>query len=212
MKPEREQPPPPLTEVLTELALAQDTPDAELLDDFARRYPQYAEPLTAYAIELALEAALEATAPSPAPTDDASVIAMKAMSRFQNKLFELREQKVLPVSASAGAPANPFASLGTKELRALIVRLDVSDVFLMKLRDRRISEDTIPPAFRADLARELSVPEPVLMAHFSAPAEVQRSVSFKAKEKPQVAAKETFAEAVSNSALTAEQQAALKKK
>jgi hypothetical protein len=39
-----------------ELALAERAPDAELLDDFIRRYPEHATELTEFAIELALDA------------------------------------------------------------------------------------------------------------------------------------------------------------
>jgi hypothetical protein len=200
-----------LTDVLNELALAQDTPDAELLDDFTQRYPEYAEHLTEYAVELALAAAVEATAPPPAPTAETTASAMKAMSRFQNRLFELGKQEATPAATSASAPTNPFVSLRTNELRALITRLDVNPAFLMLLRDRRIREETIPHWFRANLERELAVSTEVLQAHLAAAPEVQAATSFKSDAKPQVAPKETFDDAVRNSGLTAEQQAALRK-
>ena len=38
------------------MSLAKAVPDAELLDEFARRYPLHADALTEFAIELAIDA------------------------------------------------------------------------------------------------------------------------------------------------------------
>ncbi len=46
--------PTPLRDVLYELSLAKDLPDAELLDEFIRRYPEHARALTEFAIELVI--------------------------------------------------------------------------------------------------------------------------------------------------------------
>ena len=46
----------PLRDVLYALSLAKPIPDAEVLDDFVRRYPEYAAALTDFAIELAMDA------------------------------------------------------------------------------------------------------------------------------------------------------------
>jgi len=211
MKTNKERAAPPLEEVLIELALAQETPDAQLLDKFTQRYPEYAEPLTEYAIELALEAAIEAVAAPSVPSAETSASAMKAMSRFQNKQFELRRKATTQTVTSTVGPVNPFLSLDTAASRALMTRLDVTPPFLMKLRDRRIREDTIPDWFRTTLARELRFSDEGLKTHFAAPAMVQEAASFKADEKPQAPPKETFENAINSSGLTPKQQAALKR-
>ena len=41
----------PLREVLYQFAMMQDVPDVELLDEFVRQYPEYAESLTNFAGE-----------------------------------------------------------------------------------------------------------------------------------------------------------------
>ena len=41
------------------MSLAKAVPDAELLDEFARRYPQHADALTEFAIELAIDALMQ---------------------------------------------------------------------------------------------------------------------------------------------------------
>ena len=50
--------PTPLRNVLYELALAKPAPDAALVDEFVRSYPEYASDLTEYAIKLALDTTL----------------------------------------------------------------------------------------------------------------------------------------------------------
>lgn len=199
----------PLEVVLTELTLSQDTPDAALLDEYTRRFPEYAEALTSYAIELAVEAAVERGSPVIQPAET-SALAMRAMSRFQNRKFEVGAKKQ-PAPAKSATPANPLASLPTNHLRAAIGQLHINDVFMMKLRDRRIREDTIPMWFRTELARELSVSDDVLRAHLAAPPQIHGATSFKADQKPRVVAKETFEEAIERSGLTPEQQAALRR-
>ncbi len=200
----------PLDDVLTELALAQDIPDAALLDEYTRRFPHYAEALTSYAIDLAVEAAIERSS-SAAPTPATSALAMRAMSRFQNRKFEARTRTPAAVTAPPSV-ANPIASCSTSELRELVLRMQINNVFMLKLRDRRIEAGTIPGWFCGTLAHELSVPVDVLRAHFSAPARIPDETRFKADRKPEVATKETFEEAIETSGLTPEQKAVLRRK
>ena len=44
-----------LRDAMYAMSLAKAVPDAELLDEFARLYPQYADALTEFAIELAID-------------------------------------------------------------------------------------------------------------------------------------------------------------
>ncbi len=46
----------PVDDVLYEFALAKERPDAGLLDDYVRRYPEHAVALTSFAVSLALDA------------------------------------------------------------------------------------------------------------------------------------------------------------
>ena len=45
----------PLSEVLNALALAMPVPNAGILEDFVRRYPEHANALTEFAVELTIE-------------------------------------------------------------------------------------------------------------------------------------------------------------
>lgn len=206
MKTEKPKTSPTLEEVLTEFAFAQDKPDAALLNEFTRRFPAYAEQLIEYAVELAIEATTEAVAPTH--TSESSAAAMRAMSRFQNRQFELQEQS--PTVGNAAPATNPIASLGTSKLREITQRLNASPVLMMKLRDRLIRADTIPSWFKVQLASELGVANDIVDAHFAAPPVVAMAASFKADRKPQAAPKESFAEAIESSGLTLEQQTVLK--
>src|ERR1700733_12486642 len=83
-----------LRNALYELALANAQPDAELLDEFVRRYPEHASVLTDFAVELALDGLAEAGVPDeePAlPATNASV--SKAMSRFHNRLYAVEQDR-----------------------------------------------------------------------------------------------------------------------
>ncbi len=48
--------PPSLREALYALSIAKDVPDAALLDDIVRRFPQFGDELTNYAIAIAIDA------------------------------------------------------------------------------------------------------------------------------------------------------------
>ena len=194
---------PPLREVILELAVAKPVPDAEVLDEFTRRYPEYAAELTEAAVDLVLAAAAGrlASEPSgPRPTPSSSVA--KGMRRFDERLAEL-EAKASPLP-----PVNPF-DLEKAEFRALAGRLHANTAFLMKLRDRRVRADTMPEGFRRLVAAELSVPMELLAAHFAGPPQLPRNAYYKSDRRPDASATQSFEEAVRGSALTPEQQAFL---
>lgn len=200
---------PPLSEVMNDLALAQEKPDAELLEEFTRRYPAYAEQLTDYAIELAIQFDIDAAALPPSQTPETSAAAMRAMSRFQNRQFELRA----PPSSGSTTTArhNPFASLSTKQMRSVVEALGITSPLLIKLRDRLIRGETIPEWFRLQLAEKLGVPIAVLDEYLAGPPNLPAAASFKAEGKPQRNEKEAFLDAVAGAGLDAEQQAALQR-
>ncbi len=210
--------PPALREAFYALSLEQRVPDAALLDDVVRRYPQYAAELTEFAIALAMDALHDATTESAvSDTDEAPMTVTpavsRAMSRFQNRLHAIAKRGVPslePQSAAAptSTPVNPFEALSQNEFRDLASRLDVTPVFILKLRDRHIDPDTIPSGFRQRVADELKVPIDVASAYFARP---QTTTSmgqqfYKADEKPSIPEQQSFAEAVRSSGLSAAQQ------
>ena len=210
--------PPALREALYALSLAQRVPDAALLDDVVRRYPQYAAELTEFAIALAVDALHDAATESAASDSDEAPTTVtpavsRAMSRFQNRLHAIGRTGVPPLeNQSAVAPAsalvNPFEALSQNEFRDLASRLDVNSVFIMKLRDRHIAPDGIPNGFRRQVAEEIQVPIEVVNAHLAGPQTTTSAGQqfYKADEKPGVPKQQSFAEAVRSSGLSEAQQ------
>ena len=53
----------PLRDAMYAMSLAKPVPDAELLDEYVRLYPEHAEALTEFAVELAVDALLHDATP-----------------------------------------------------------------------------------------------------------------------------------------------------
>jgi hypothetical protein len=201
--------PAPLRNVLYELALAKPAPDAALVDEFVRHYPEYASDLTAYAIELALDAIAARNAPVDPPLAVTTPSVSRAMSRFHNRLYAVRKETDAEAAKAASVVENPFAKLTRAEIRALAQRLHANTVFVMRLRDRLILGNTMTEGFLRRIADELGVLLENIVAHFAAPAYIQSSAHFKADTKPEAGEKQTFEEAVRSCGLTPEQQHSL---
>jgi hypothetical protein len=201
--------PTPLRNILYELALAKPAPDAALVDEFVRSYPEYAPDLTEYAIMLALDAIAAHNEPIDTPVALTTTSVSRAMSRFHNRLYAVRQEIDAETAKAAPAVENPFATLTRFEIRALAQRLHANTVFVMKLRDRLITDATMTEGFLRRIADELGVLREHLVAHFAAPVYIQRSAYFKADIKPEAGEKQTFEEAVRSCGLTPEQQNSL---
>jgi len=209
--------PPGLREALYALSIAKDIPDATLLDEMVRRYPQFGTELTEHAIAIAIdafrgdsavvaaEAARDPFAPSPAVS--------RAMSRFQNRLHSVSKSQIAPETKSLSIPSeafNPFISLSREEFRSFAKRLNVNSVFVGKLRDRQIDPDYLTPGFQRRVADDLRAPLDLVVAHFAAAQTAgARGQFFKADGRPTNGGRQSFEEAVRSSGLSEAQQAAL---
>jgi hypothetical protein len=209
-------PSPTLREALYSLAVAKEIPDAGVLDDVVRRFPQYGSELTEFAIAIVIDAlrgdvdvgvaegAVDPAAVSPAVS--------RAMSRFQNRLYAVNlgtKPAITPTERSTvSGPTNPIAALSRDEFRAFARRLNASNVFAMKLRDRKVLPNTLTPGFQKRVADELRAPLDVVVAHFAAGQSggARAQQFFKADDKPTDSGQQTFEEAVRSSGLTDEQQ------
>jgi hypothetical protein len=196
----------PLRNVLYELALAKPIPDAALVDEFVRRYPEFASDLTEYAIALALDAIAAQNEPVDKPSAVTTPSVSRAMSRFHNRLYAVRKETDAEAAKVAPAVENPFAKLTRSEIRALGQRLHANTVFVMKLRDRHIRRETMTEGFLRRIADELGVLLENIVAHFAAPAYIPSSAHFKAETQPEAGEKQTFEAAVRSCGLTPEQQ------
>ncbi len=203
---------PPLRDALYAMSFAQRVPDAALLDDLVRRFPQHAEYLTDFAIELAIDALRGDEAAEEVQTssdvDRVSPAVSRAMSRFQNRLHTARQVSApsLDRELSSAEIINPFASLDRHGFRHLAGRLGANTVFVAKLRDRQIDASGMSDGFRRKVADELNAPIEVVIAHFAASQTMIARQFFKAEGKPDVGQKQSFAEAVRSSGLTEDQQ------
>jgi len=203
----------PLEEVLYQFSLAKPEPDAELIDEFVRRYPEYAGPITNLAVSIVLDAARgnDEEAESEAEPSLSPAVSL-AMSRFQNRLYEVRRKKSpsqAPVSAKPVPVENPFSTLDRAAYRALAARMRCNTMFLNVLRDREIDPETMSGGFTRRLGEEMRVPSELLAAHFGAEQTLPGGQNYKADEKPRVCGKMSFAEAVRTCGLSEEQQAYL---
>lgn len=199
-----------LDDVLYQFSLEQDAPSVELLEEFTHHYPEYAEALTDFAIKWAVD---EITVPDVIAKgvddrgDDSVSI---AMSRFLNKAHELKASKVAQPSGNANIARNPFAALENDEFRNLAKRLNVTRLFLSKIRDRIIEVSTVPHGFFDFLAKEIGESSEIIRAHFSVDAELHPDMRFKSTDKPSVQSKQSYEDAIESSGMTAEQKSMLR--
>ena len=209
---------PTIGDALYALLLEKHIPDAEVLDDIVRRYPEHATQLTEFVIDLVLDGLHDTVVESGQASRDVDDLGIspavsRAMSRFQNRLHSVKkadeagaEHKSL---AGEGIETfNPFERLNRAEFRNLEAELDANAVFVAKLRDRQIDPEEMTDGFREEVAEKLNVPTHVLVAHLAAP-EVGVSAGrqfFKAADKPSAGKRQSFEEAVRSSGLSERQQ------
>jgi hypothetical protein len=201
-----------LRDAMYAMSLAKAVPDAELLDEYARLYPQFADALTEFAVELVIDSLMHQGDEEDIPADAEAIsdVVSRVMSQFENQLYERRQARAAtaPARAATASVENPFASLDRPGFRALVSQLDVNSVFLSKLRDRTIDPISIPRAYSRHLAQEMAEDTDAMAAHLFAP---QESVAagrqlYKAEGKPVAAPRQSFEEAVKTSGLSEEQQ------
>ncbi|MGA9764021.1 MAG: hypothetical protein WBQ49_05040 [Rhodomicrobium sp.] len=199
-----------LPDAIYAMSLIRRIPDAETLDEFVRRYPEHADALTEFAIELAVDALEHADDPVDPPIDSEAVspVVSRVMSLFQNRLFDIAaKREPTPGVAKLASSVSPFAALDRQEFRSLALRLDVNTVLLTKLRDRQIEPETIPQGFCRRLAEEMNEDLPVLTAYLCARPEAGPIRQFyKAHGKPNAAIRQSFEAAVRGSSLSEAQQ------
>jgi hypothetical protein len=209
--------PAPLRDVLYALSLAQAIPSAELVDEYVRRYPEYAEALVDWAIELAVDALRTSEAcqeeHSVLDNDGPSPAVLRAVSHFQNTLFKSKHSSGLAETSSRlrnKPTSDPFSALDRTHYRALASAINANSVFLGKLRDRQIDPSTMTEGFQRRVAEELRVAPDVIVAYLCSERSSRLARQFyKADQKPESYAQESFEAAVHSSGLTSEQRAYL---
>lgn len=167
----------------------------ETLERYIREYPQHATAL----IDCSIDLLHEPPAADVSVTDVPDSAVDKAWQRFE-----------LAVKQPGVEVANPFAKLNTSNFKSLARSLDVSNLFLMRVRDRAIHAATIPARFIERLASELGATVQAVNAYLQGPPGMVSGQAFRSSVKPSVGEQITFDQAVATSQLTPEQQAILK--
>ena len=200
----------PLEEVLYEFSFEKAAPDAELLEDYVKRFPEYAAALTDLAVAIALDNP-EAEETEDVLGTEVSPAISRAMSRFHNRLFEVQKGRVGAPSAASHQVAveNPFLRLDKTQFRQFAQGLHCNNVFVGLLRDREINAETMTDGFRGKVAEELRAPIELVVAHFNAAQAISQGQHYKTDDKPKAAEKISFEEAVRKSGLTPDQQKVL---
>jgi hypothetical protein len=210
-----------LEDALYILSIEKDIPDAAVLDKVIRAYPEFADELTDFAIDIAVDCfrnqpSESETSARSADSETVSPAVSRAMSRFQNRLHAVQtlpvSKQVKQVSATShldSGTKNPFQQLDRNGFRSLAARMGVNTIFVTKLRDRQIELSTIPAPFQSKLADEMNVPLELVIAHIGAPQAAPQGQFYKSVGKPQHLARQTFVEAVRGSGLSKDQQDAL---
>lgn len=171
------------------------TQGRETLERYLKEYPEHASALVDCSIELMMDT--EDGAPFTAASEGAID---KAWRRFQ-----------AAVAVPSDVPVvNPFSKLNPSAFKSIAKKLDVSNLFLIRLRDRAVSAASIPAQFVQELAAELGATADAVTAYLCSPPAMVSGHSFRSSVKPEVAEQITFLQAIETSQLTPVQQAALK--
>ena len=163
----------------------------ETLERYVREYPQHATALIDCSIDLLYE------------VPESDVPAIEVPDSAVDKAWQRFERAVQQTDAEV---ANPFTKLNTSSFKSLARSLDVSNLFLMRVRDRAI----LPAQFVEKLASELGVTVQTVNVYLQGPPGMVSGHAFRSSVKPGVGEQITFDQAVATSQLSPEQQATLK--
>ena len=207
-----------LREALYELSMAKRVPDAQVLDEVVRQYPQFVEELTDLAVAIVVDSLRTVPADEAAPetgVDHLSPDVSRAISTFHNEVFALRKehgQAREEGNALSTGGVNPFAGLSRADIRAVVQRMDASVAFVAKLRDGQILGGTMTDGFKGHVVAVMDgvagVPKELVYAHLAEVAQaagVSRQF-YKAESGPEEGKQQTFDEAVRSSGLSSDQQ------
>lgn len=167
----------------------------ETLERYISEYPQHATALIDCSIDLRHLPLAEDVSAAVVPDS----LVDNAWQRFERA-----------VQQPAAEVVNPFAKLNSSGFKSLARSLDVSNLFLMRVRDRAISAATIPARFVEKLASELGATAQAVGAYLQGPPGMISGHAFRSSVKPSVGEQIIFDQAVATSQLTPEQQATLK--
>jgi len=175
--------------------------DAALLEEYIRKYPQYRDEL----IDLSLELSLMPEGEEMSANEGVSESVESLWFSFQSML-----EPSDPISLPAGELNNLLESLDKHGFRELAKKLNVSRVFLMRVRDKTIIASTLPMQFVEKVANAIGVGVESMKDILAGPSTISPGMRFKADGKPEAGKQMTFDEAIENSGLSEEQKSELR--
>lgn len=174
-------------------------PTPKRLEAFVKEHPDLRRELTDLAVELVLEPA------RVLPPADASTKRAVSSARARFQAATRSAQEASPVPQAVTHLPNVFAGFSGAAFPQLAARLGLTPVFLIKVRDGLIHASGFPVALMKRIAEAVGHDVATIRAILERPGSVPQGMMAKADGKPEAGAKQTFAEAVETSGLSAEQ-------
>lgn len=174
--------------------------DATILEKYLQDYPQYRDELIDLSIEMLSAPEYEEVSADARESEGVAIAWKQFQSMLSSTESEFRSTRV----------ENPLATLDKKSFRDLAQRLNLSRMFLTRLRDQTIAFSSIPMRFIEAVADAAGVSVDTLVAALDRPVTISSAQSFKADGKPTAPEPIPFDEAIEASNLSEEQKAALR--
>ncbi|WP_416047330.1 hypothetical protein [Cupriavidus basilensis] len=172
------------------------THDRATLERYLSLYPEQAHALVDCSIELMIDASRSG--------DEVEV----SSEHIVEQAWQQFRAAAHPTQTAA--VANPFAQLNPTAFKSVAKKLDISNLLLIRFRERAIDAATIPARLVQRLAAELGASADAVSAYLRSPPAMVSSQSFRSNVKPAVTAQISFEQAIGTSQLTQAQQEALK--
>jgi hypothetical protein len=175
-------------DVLLEFS-AEASHEFAILEEYLQTYPQYTDAL----IDLSLSLKL-------------SPLKVPKVEVEQQKVEQAWEQFQSLLSGKHSKSFDPFAALNGAAFRGVAEKLNISVLFLVRLRDRTITASTLPKRVQQAVANALNVSSDQIGSFLSGAPNLASGASYRAPSRPAAQAQISFEEAVAKSGLTQEQQ------
>ena len=176
---------PSCDDVLEAFALEPEAGKATL-EKYLRTYPEYAEAILDFAIEISRE----------------DVLRKEPLSAREHALIATSWKK--HGEAASKPLSDPFKSLSFVELNRIADALEVPKQVLTALRDRLIIATSIPKRFAARMAMELRTEVDALLAFIAVPPALNVVRSRKSDVKPKINPRKTFEQVLTDAGVSSE--------
>ncbi len=168
--------------------------DHKTLERYLSEYPEYSEVLVDCSVEFRLDIDRRKSV-----ADSKEAIVENVWQRFQAAM-----------KVEDDVPANPFAKISLTTFKSLAKRLDISNLLLIRLRDRAIEPITIPKRFIEKIAAEMRVTSDTISDFLNSAPSLTLNNSFRTSSETKETTQISFQEAIEASQLTESQKNLLK--